>query len=103
MFYYDLCIDHGDYIDILSAQILVIYWNKYWWFVGIDHADYLCILYDDIDIDLHDCLGILYDELDIDIHDYIGILYDVLGIVYGYVLEYGSSLGMFNVLEIFMV
>ena len=41
-------------------------------------------------------MGILYDCLGIDNSGYIGI-------VHGYVLAYESSLGMFNVLRMFMM
>ena len=43
-----------------------------------------------------DHLDILCDGLDIDHSDY-------LSIVHGYVVAYGSSLGMFIVLEMYMV
>ena len=75
---------------------MVICRHLCWWFVGIDHGDYLDILYDDIDIDIDDYLGILYDGIDIDHSGYVGI-------VHGYVLTYGSSLGMYNVLKIYMM
>ena len=47
-------------------------------------------------IDHDDYIGILHDCLSIDHSGY-------LGIVHGYVLAYGSSLGMFNVLKMSMM
>ena len=58
--------------------------------------DYLGILYDDLGIKLNDYLRILYDCISIDHGGYIGI-------VHGYALEYGSSLGMLNVLQMSMM
>ena len=66
---------------VILAYVLVHnlwwWWNIYWWFVCIDHGNYLDILYDG--------LGIYHS--------------DYLGIVDGYVVAYGSFLGMLNVLQ----
>ena len=70
--------------------------NIYWCYLIIDHDDYLGILYDDIGIYLNDYIGILYDGISIDHSGYFGI-------VPSYVLAYGSSLGMFNALKMFIM
>ena len=87
------CMTCVDVLELISWHTWWKYWHRCWCTIydkhGINIGDFFYI-------DNGDYIDILYDAFGIDHSDY-------LGIVHGYVVAYVSSLGMFNVLEVYMM